>query len=143
MRNRISDPAIPLSLDLEMGLYQGFVLSVNARAGILRNDYGIATTVGKVVDSLSWFVMPLQRNLMLNARVEQFIHSLKLKYILEANGMVSHRPQQLNGVIFGSIMNSHGLEQRMVSNWKSWFMVNCIMDCSRIALVPRVSSPQP
>ncbi len=126
MRNRISDPAIPLSLDLEMGvtkmnLYQGFVLSVNARAGILRNDYGIATTVGKVVDSLSWFVMPLQRNLMLNARVEQFIHSLKLKYILEANGMVSHRPQQLNGVIFGSMMNSHGLEQRMVSNWKSWF----------------------
>jgi outer membrane receptor for ferric coprogen and ferric-rhodotorulic acid len=88
---------------------------------VLRNDYGIATTVGNVLDSLSWFIIPLQRNLLLNARVEQFIHPLKLKYILDANGMLSHQPQQLNGMVFGSTMNSHGFEQRVVSNWKGWF----------------------
>jgi len=126
MRNGVADLAFPLSVDMEIGttkmdLYKGFVLSVNARAGMLRNDYGLATIVGKVFDSLSWFIIPLQRNLLLNARVEQFIHPLKLKYILEANWMLNHQPQQLNGMIFGSTMNSHGLEQRMVSNWKGWF----------------------
>jgi hypothetical protein len=126
MRNGVADLAFPLSVDMEIGatkmdLYKGFVLSVNARAGLLRNDYGIATIVGKMVDSLSWFIIPLQRNLLLNARVEQFIHPLKLKYTLDANWMLSHQPQQLNGVIFGSMMNNHGLEQRMVSNWKGWF----------------------
>lgn len=126
MRNGIANPAIPLSLDLEIGatkmdLYKGFVLSVNARAGMLRNDYGLATAVGNWVDSLSWFIIPLQRNLMLNAHVEQFIHPLKLKYILEANGMLSHRPQQLNGMFFNSTMKAHGFEQRLVSNWKGWF----------------------
>ena len=126
MRNGVPDLAFPLSVDMEIGvtkmdLYKGFVLSVNARAGMVRNDYGIATIVGKMVDSLSWFIIPLQRNLLLNAHVEQFIHPLKLKYILDANWMLSHQPQQLNGVIFGSMMNNHGLEQRMVSNWKGWF----------------------
>ena len=126
MRNGIANPAIPLSFDLEMGatkmdLYKGFVLSVSARAGMLRNDYGIATAVGNWVDSLSWFIIPLQRNLIFNARVEQFIHALKLKYIVDANGMVSHRPQQLNGKFFNSTMKGHGFEHRMVSNWKGWF----------------------
>ena len=126
IRNGIANPAIPLSLDLEIGatkmdLYKGFVLSVNARAGMLRNDYGLATAVGNWVDSLSWFIIPLQRNLMFNARVEQFIHALKLKYILEANGMLSQRPQQLNGKFFNSTMKGHGFEHRMVSNWKAWF----------------------
>ena len=126
MRNGVADLAFPLSVDMEIGatkmdLYKGFVLSVNARAGLLRNDYGIATIVGKMVDSLSWFIIPLQRNLLLNTRVEQFIHPLKLKYILDANWMLSHQPQQLNGVIFGSMMNNQGLEQRVVSNWKGWF----------------------
>ncbi|MFN5020035.1 MAG: hypothetical protein ACK5GP_00135 [bacterium] len=126
MRNGIANPAIPLSVDLEIGatkmdLYKGFVLSVNARAGMLRNDYGLATAVGNWVDSLSWFIIPLQRNLMFNARVEQFIHALKLKYILEANGMLSQRPQQLNGKFFNSTMKGHGFEHRMVSNWKAWF----------------------
>ena len=126
MRNGIANPAIPLSVDLEIGatkmdLYKGFVLSVNARAGMLRNDYGLATAVGSWVDSLSWFTIPLQRNLMFNARVEQFIHALKLKYILEANGMLSQRPQQLNGKFFNSTMKGHGFEHRMVSNWKGWF----------------------
>jgi hypothetical protein len=126
MRNGIANPAIPLSLDLEIGatkmdLYKGFVLLVNARAGMLRNDYGLATAVGNWVDSLSWFIIPLQRNLMLNAQVEQFIHPLKLKYILEANGMLSHRPQQLNGMFFNSTMKGYGFEHRMVSNWKGWF----------------------
>ena len=126
MRKGVADLAFPLSVDMEIGvtkmdLYKGFVLSVNARAGMLRNDYGIATIVGNVLDSLSWFIIPLQRNLLLNARVEQFIHPLKLKYILDANGMLSHQPQQLNGMVFGSTMNSHGFEQRVVSNWKGWF----------------------
>ena len=118
--------AIPLSVGVEMGatqmdLYKGFVLSVTANANMLRNDYGMATAVGNVVDSLSWFVIPLQCNLMLNAQVEQFIHPLKLKYIVQANGMQSQRPQQLNGKVFASTMNSLGFEQRMVSNWKGWF----------------------
>lgn len=126
MRNGIANPAIPLSVDLEIGatkmdLYKGFVLSVNARARMLRNDYGLATAVGSWVDSLSWFTIPFQRNLMFNARVEQFIHALKLKYILEANGMLSQRPQQLNGKFFNSTMKGHGFEHRMVSNWKGWF----------------------
>ena len=126
MRNGIADPAIPLSMDGELGftkmdLYKGFVFSLNARAGILRNDYGVATAVGNLVDSLSWFVIPLQRNLMLNMHVEQFIHALKLKYIMEASGMLSHRPQRLNGMFFNSTMKVHHFEHRMVSNWKSWF----------------------
>lgn len=126
MRKGVAELAFPLSVDMEIGvtkmdLYKGFVLSVNARAGMLRNDYGIATIVGNVLDSLSWFIIPLQRNLLLNARVEQFIHPLKLKYILDVNWMLSHQPQQLNGMVFGSTMNSHGFEQRVVSNWKGWF----------------------
>ena len=125
-RNGMANLAIPLSVGVEMGatqmdLYKGFVLSVTANANMLRNDYGMATAVGNVVDSLSWFVIPLQCNLMLNAQVEQFIHPLKLKYIVQANGMQSQRPQQLNGKVFGSTMNSLGFEQRMVSNWKGWF----------------------
>ena len=128
MRNAMANLAIPLSADLEMGatkmdLYKGFVLSVTARAGILNNDVGMATAVGNFVDSLSWFVIPLQRNLLLNAHLEQFIHPLKLKYILDANWILSHQPQQLNGIVFGSTMNSLGIEQRMVSNWKGWFNV--------------------
>ena len=126
MRNGIAKPAIPLSVDLEMGatkmdLYKGFVLSVSARAGMLRNDYGLATVVGNWVDSLSWFIIPLQRNLIFNVHVEQFIHPIKLKYILEASGMLNHRPQQLNGMFFNSTMKGHGFEQRLVSNWKGWF----------------------
>ena len=125
-RNGMANLAIPLSVGVEMGatqmdLYKGFVLSVTANANMLRNDYGMATAVGNVVDSLSWFVIPLQCNLMLNAQVEQFIHPLKLKYIVQANGMQSQRPQQLNGKGFASTMNSLGFEQRMVSNWKGWF----------------------
>jgi hypothetical protein len=128
MRNGVPDLAFPLSVDMEIGvtkmdLYKGFVLSVNARAGMMRNDYGIATIVGKMVDSLSWFIIPLQRNLLLNAHLEQFIHPLKLKYILDANWILSHQPQQLNGIVFGSTMNSLGVEQRMVSNWKGRFNV--------------------
>ena len=126
MRNGIANPAIPLSLELEIGatkmdLYKGFVLSVNARAGMLRNDYGLATAVGNWVDSLSWFIIPLQCNLIFNVHVEQFIHPIKLKYILEANGMLNHRPQQLNGMFFNSTMKGNGFEHRMVSNWKGWF----------------------
>lgn len=126
MRNGMANLAIPLSAGVEMGatkmdLYKGFVLSVTANANMLRNDYGMATAVGNVVDSLSWFIIPLQRNLMLNAHLEQFIHLLKLKYIVQANGLQSQRPQQLNGMVFGSTMNSLGFEQRMVSNWKGWF----------------------
>ena len=126
MRNGMANLAIPLSVDLEMGatkmdLYKGFVLSVTARAGILHNDVGMATAVGNFVDSLSWFVIPLQRNLLLNAHLEQFFHPLKLKYILQANGLLGQRPQQLNGIVFGSTMNSLGVEQRMVSNWKGRF----------------------
>jgi hypothetical protein len=126
MRSGMANLAIPLSVDVEMGatkmdLYKGFVLSVTARASILHNDVGMATAVGNFVDSLSWFVIPLQRNLMLNAGVEQFIHPLKLKYILHANGLLGHRPQQLNGIVFASTMNSLGFEQRVVSNWKGRF----------------------
>lgn len=126
MRKGMANLAIPLSVDVEMGttkmdLYKGFVLSVTARAGILRNDVGMATAVGSFVDSLSWFVIPLQRNLMLNAHVEQFVHPLKLKYILQANWLLGQRPQQLYGIVFGSTMNSLGFEQRMVSNWKGRF----------------------
>jgi hypothetical protein len=101
-----------------MDLYKGFVLSFTASAGILRNDYGMATAVGNLFDSLSWFIIPLQRNLMINTHVEQFIHALKLKYILQANGMLGQRPQQLNGIVFASTMKSFGFEQRLVSNWK-------------------------
>jgi hypothetical protein len=126
MRNGMANLAISLSAGVEMGatkmdLYKGFVLSVTANANMLRNDYGMATAVGNVVDSLSWFIIPLQRNLMLNAHLEQFIHLLKLKYIVQANGLQSQRPQQLNGMGFASTMNSLGFEQRMVSNWKGWF----------------------
>jgi hypothetical protein len=81
----------------------------------------MATVVGNVVDSLTWFIMPLQRNLMLNAHLEQFIYPLKLKYILQVNWLLTQRPQQLNGIVFGSTMNSLGVEQRMVSNWKGRF----------------------
>lgn len=126
LRNGIAGPAIPLSVDAEMGvtkmnLYKGFVLSVNARAGMLCNDYALATAVGNMVDSLSWFIIPLQRNLMFNIHVEQFIHAIKLKYILEGNGILSHGPQQLNGMFFNSTMKGHGFEHRLVSNWKGWF----------------------
>ena len=126
MRNGMANLAISLSAGVEMGatkmdLYKGFVLSVTANANMLRNDYGMATAVGNVVDSLSWFIIPLQRNLVLNAHLEQFIHLLKLKYIVQANGLQSQRPQQLNGMVFASTMNSLGFEQRMVSNWKGWF----------------------
>jgi len=125
-RSGMANLAIPLSVDVEMGatkmdLYKGFVLSVTARASILHNDVGMATAVGNFVDSLSWFVIPLQRNLMLNAGVEQFIHPLKLKYILQSYGLLGHRPQQLNGIVFASTMNSLGFEQRVVSNWKGRF----------------------
>jgi hypothetical protein len=126
MRNGFADLAFPLSVDMEIGvtkmdLYKGFVLSVNARAGIMRNDYGIATIVGNVLDSLSWFIIPLQRNLMLNAHLEQFIHPLKLKYIVQVNWMQHQRPQQLNGMVFDSRMINRGFEHRIVSNWKGWF----------------------
>jgi hypothetical protein len=125
-RSGMANLAIPLSVDVEMGatkmdLYKGFVLSVTARASILHNDVGMATAVGNFVDSLSWFVIPLQHNLMLNAGVEQFIHPLKLKYILQSYGLLGHRPQQLNGIVFASTMNSLGFEQRVVSNWKGRF----------------------
>ena len=126
MRNSLADLGFPLTVDIELGatqmdLYKGFVLSVNAHAGMLRNDFGVATAVGNIVDSLSWFIIPSQRNLMLNAQVEQFIHPLKLKYILQTNWMLNQRPQQLNGTVFVSTMNSLGFDQRMVSNWKGWF----------------------
>ena len=123
IRNGIPEIAIPLSLGVEMGatkmdLYKGFVFSFTASASILRNDYGMATAVGNAVDSLSWFIIPLQRNLMINTHVEQFIHVLKLKYILQGNGMLGQRPQQLNAIVFASTMKSFGFEQRLVSNWK-------------------------
>jgi hypothetical protein len=123
IRNGVPDLATPLSVGMELGatkmdLYKGFVLSFTAIASILRNDYGMATAVGNAFDSLSWFIIPLQRNLMINAHVEQFIHALKLKYILQANGLLGQRPQQLNGIVFASTMNSLGFEQRLVSNWK-------------------------
>jgi hypothetical protein len=35
--------------------------------------------------------------------------------------MLSHRPQQLNGMFFNSTMKGLGFEHRMVSNWKGWF----------------------
>ena len=125
-RRGLPDLAIPFSLGMELGatkmdLYKGFVLSCTANANILHNDYGMATVVGNVVDSLTWFIMPLQRNLMLNAHLEQFIYPLKLKYILQVNWLLTQRPQQLNGIFFGSTMNSLGFEQRMVSNWKGRF----------------------
>jgi len=125
-RNGIPDLATPLSVGVELGatkmdLYKGFVLSVTANTNLLRNDYGMATAVGNAFDSLAWFIMPLQRNLLLNGHVEQFIHALKLKYILQVNWLLSQRPQQLNGMVFGSTLNSQGVEQRMVSNWKGWF----------------------
>jgi hypothetical protein len=126
MRNGIPDIATPLSVGMEMGatkmdLYKGFVLSVTANANMLRNDYGMATAVGNVFDSLTWFMIPYQRNLMLNAHLEQFMYPLKLKYILQVNWLLSQRPQQLNGLVFGSTLNSLGFEQRMVSNWKGRF----------------------
>lgn len=125
-RNGIPDLATPFSVGLELGatkmdLYKGFVLSVTANANLLRNDYGMATAVGNVFDSLTWFIMPVQRNLMLNGHVEQFIHPLKLKYILQTNWLLGQRPQQLNGIVFSSTMNSQGIEQRIVSNWKGMF----------------------
>jgi len=126
IRTGIHNPATPLSLGLELGatkmdLYKGFLLSVAANANLVRNDYGMATAVGNAFDSLSWFIIPLQRNLMLNVRVEQFIHAMKLKYILQANWMLGQRPQQLNGIVFGSTMNGQAIDQRVVSNWKGLF----------------------
>jgi hypothetical protein len=104
-----------------MDLYKGFLLAATANANLLRNDYGMATAVGNVFDSLSWFIIPLQRNLMFNVHVEQFVYPLKLKYILQANWMLGQRPQQLNGIVFGSTMNGQAIDQRVVSNWKGLF----------------------
>lgn len=125
-RRGVPDLATPLSFGVELGatkmdLYKGFLLAATANANLLRNDYGMATAVGNVFDSLSWFIIPLQRNLMFNVHVEQFVYPLKLKYILQANWMLGQRPQQLNGIVFGSTMKGHALEQRVVSNWKGLF----------------------
>lgn len=128
--------AFPVSVGAEggmtkMDLFKGYTVAINASLGIVRNDHGISTRLGTAFDSLQWFIVPVQKNFLVNGYAEQFIHGLKLKYSINANGMVVHMPQMLNGIIFGSTLRSLGIEQRLVSNWKRAF--NAEMYFSRYA----------
>jgi hypothetical protein len=125
-RTGVQEMAFPLSMRIEAGmtkmdLYKGYSIAITAAASILRNDYGMSTRVGSAFDSLQWFIVPVQENLMINGYAEQFIHPLKLKYSIHANGMLLCMPQQLNGQIFTALLRSSVVEQNLVTNWKGKF----------------------
>lgn len=122
----VQEIAFPLSMGAvagmtKMDLYKGYTIAISATASIMRNDYGISTRLGSTFDSLQWFIVPVQENLVINGYAEQFIHLLKLKYSINANGMLLRMPQQLNGRIFNSVVRSRAIEQHFVSNWKGRF----------------------
>lgn len=122
----IQEIAFPFTVGGEAGmtamnLYKGYTVALTVFASMLRNEYGISTHLGIPFDSLHWFIVPVQKSIVINGYGEQFIHPWKIKFTINANWRMSSMPQQLNGNIFNSTARNTGVDQRAVTNWKGIF----------------------
>lgn len=102
----------------KMDLYKGFIAMLSVRYRQALNEQGIATMITPYFSGTAYFIMPEQKNISMVTNVEQFIFSLKMKYVFNGSLLFMRMPQQLNHQIFQSAIYTMGIDHKMISNWK-------------------------